>query len=282
MMNLSGYLRPNHRVHTPTTRKSSAFTLIELLVVIAIIAILAAILFPVFAQAREKARQTACLSNAKQLATALIMYAQAFDETLPGSAYNYFGGSVNALRNPKWMDVMMPYIKNDQVFNCPSDSGKKFVNINDPSRNSGSTVPPGGSFLLNNAYNGGTIGVQSGTSNKPLAALAVPADTIHILEGGASTINNQFYWPASAANPVLPLQPLAGNNTFGLDKTANPPYFGYQDSSGRQYKVGGRHNRVANLVFCDGHAKGMQIETVAETHMVNGKPVFFRFTIEDD
>ncbi|MEN6641417.1 MAG: DUF1559 domain-containing protein [Armatimonadia bacterium] len=95
------------------------FTLIELLVVIAIIAILAAILFPVFAKAREKARQASCLSNAKQLATACLGYAQDYDETLPMSRWgNYSSGTL------VWsgFDVLVaPYTKNVQIFKCPSD-----------------------------------------------------------------------------------------------------------------------------------------------------------------
>jgi prepilin-type N-terminal cleavage/methylation domain-containing protein len=95
------------------------FTLIELLVVIAIIAILAAILFPVFAQARESARQTQCTNNQKQIATSVLMYVQDYDETFPMSAY--FG------RNPQGQlalvaiyDVLAPYIKNVDIFVCPS------------------------------------------------------------------------------------------------------------------------------------------------------------------
>ncbi|MHB8993998.1 MAG: DUF1559 family PulG-like putative transporter [Armatimonadota bacterium] len=88
------------------------FTLIELLVVIAIIAILAAILFPVFAKAREKARQSSCLSNVKQLGLGLLSYAQDHDEMLPAFSY---GGI-------KWDGLIQPYVKNTQIFRCPSAS----------------------------------------------------------------------------------------------------------------------------------------------------------------
>src|SRR3979490_783910 len=106
--------------------KKQAFTLIELLVVIAIIAILAAILFPVFAQAREKARAISCLSNMKQIGLAIGMYTQDYDEMLP-LAYSLQGG---------WYNVVNPYIKNGVdtslvwnavgtkgVWHCPDDSG---------------------------------------------------------------------------------------------------------------------------------------------------------------
>ncbi len=100
------------------------FTLIELLVVIAIIAILAAILFPVFARAREKARQTSCLSNVKQLALSTLMYAQDYDERFPRYAgyraplepdYVLLEGGYDY-----WFMVIQPYAKNAQIFSCPS------------------------------------------------------------------------------------------------------------------------------------------------------------------
>src|SRR6266513_4447720 len=106
------------------TRSKRGFTLIELLVVIAIIAILAAILFPVFAMARAKARQTACLSNMKQLGTGLTMYAQDWDETLPLN--DYVGNGLMPLpgwRDPRagdsWCSGIYPYVKNLQIFACP-------------------------------------------------------------------------------------------------------------------------------------------------------------------
>jgi len=95
-------------------KRRSGFTLIELLVVIAIIAILAAILFPVFARAREKARQTSCLSNQKQIALALLMYAQDYDDSFYGMWWGY--GSPNSLARI----YLEPYIQNAQIWRCPS------------------------------------------------------------------------------------------------------------------------------------------------------------------
>lgn len=104
--------------------KRSAFTLIELLVVIAIISILAAILFPVFARARENARRTSCLSNTKQLGLAMMQYVQDYDERYPIGSYldgettTYPDGVV---RVNNWVVRLYPYTKSPQVFNCPSD-----------------------------------------------------------------------------------------------------------------------------------------------------------------
>ncbi len=104
------------------------FTLIELLVVIAIIAILAAILFPVFARAREKAKQTSCQSNMKQIALAMLSYVQDYDERFT----RYAGYANPSVVLPEggldyWWQCIMPYMKNEQILACPSDSLYRIV-----------------------------------------------------------------------------------------------------------------------------------------------------------
>src|SRR5689334_10215936 len=115
-------------------RRRNGFTLIELLVVIAIIAILAAILFPVFAKAREAARKTSCESNLKQIGTSFRMYAQDFDEMLPNNPYDSTN-SVNCVSETTRTtyrgtvcNTLQPYIKNTNLFTCPSDT-QKALNI---------------------------------------------------------------------------------------------------------------------------------------------------------
>jgi len=100
--------------------RRTGFTLIELLVVIAIIAILAAILFPVFARAREKARQSACLSNVKQVMLAVMSYAQDYDELLVSQGYAVMGGPGLQPGDYTWRSAILPYAKNAQIFQCPS------------------------------------------------------------------------------------------------------------------------------------------------------------------
>ena len=95
-----------------------AFTLIELLIVIAIIAILAAILFPVFAQAREKARSTSCLSNLKQIGLATTMYAQDYEETMPIATYGIIDPKLGLVQFP-WSDALQPYSKSRLIIQCP-------------------------------------------------------------------------------------------------------------------------------------------------------------------
>ncbi len=128
-------------------RIKRGFTLIELLVVIAIIAILAAILFPVFARARENARRTSCQSNLKQIGLGFIQYTQDYDETFMPDRYN-----INAVGAAGWPTMLQPYLKSRQIFRCPSDS-----------------TQAGNSYLMNNYFSGTAESVAASTSTTVLA-----------------------------------------------------------------------------------------------------------------
>ncbi|MDX1934421.1 MAG: DUF1559 domain-containing protein [Capsulimonadales bacterium] len=162
-------------MNQPTSRRA-AFTLIELLVVIAIIAILAAILFPVFAQAREKARQTSCLSNNKQYALATLMYLQDYDETFPMSAY------LNQVCVATFYQVVEPYVKNQQVTRCPSEDSA--IRIADLVGFPCAGTPPFTSYVVNHALfvNGFVPGISATT----LGAVNRSAETIMIYDGNAT------------------------------------------------------------------------------------------------
>ena len=150
--------------------KRRGFTLIELLVVIAIIAILAAILFPVFAQARDKARGAACLSNAKQQALAIHMYAQDYDETLPIVYYGEWGVKPQPAGHFPWLKVLMPYVKNKGVYTCPSLASAHWDTL-------------AGAYGKGPDYEFPSVvgyGINILMDKKPLAAMQAPASTIAI------------------------------------------------------------------------------------------------------
>ena len=149
-------------MHKPSNR---AFTLIELLVVIAIIAILAAILFPVFAKAREKARQASCGSNCKQMILAVLQYSQDFDERMTPNYWD--GGNAFADHERTWGHLTYPYVKNIQVFRCPSQSGTALT-------------PGAAGNWVQISY--GSYGYSSWMSNRAQADIVSPADLFVLMD----------------------------------------------------------------------------------------------------
>jgi len=240
-------------------RTLRAFTLIELLVVIAIIAILAAILFPVFAQAREKARQASCSSNQKQIALGFLQYAQDYDETWPFSS-----GSTGL-----FTDILQPYMKSKAVLHCPSA----------PVTDANGNLDGGNSYSVNDRI--WTQAPNDGASlaladvNSP-AQVILTADAVQYLTGGAV---RQFFvfqsaslwsgsWPwgktmfNNGVTPTNPEQTLRFTTTAGFNLDYDPPVY----QGGNVLKGDGmpryRHNEGLNATFTDGHAKWMKRGTL--------------------
>jgi len=176
-----------------------AFTLIELLVVIAIIAILAAILFPVFAQAREKARQTSCLSNNHQIGMAFMQYAADYDECLPLST--------DSGRDLSWANTLQPYIKNRQVYRCPSDPSTNFV-----TPLVGATVTRFSSYFLND-WLAGTLKYTN------LASIDKPANVIYVSEGALNKTGDHYHPFLWIDDPERPGGPSSGSFDTLLNQT---------------------------------------------------------------
>jgi prepilin-type N-terminal cleavage/methylation domain-containing protein/prepilin-type processing-associated H-X9-DG protein len=203
-------------------RNSRGFTLIELLVVIAIIAILAAILFPVFAQAREKARAATCLSNGKQMGLAMMMYSQDYDESyVPG----YYAGPPEAW----WLSLVQPYVKDrDQggLRSCPSAPSKNWAySMNDWLSNKSQSVVPN------------------------VADTVLVGDATQIPKWGLYSSSTYYmWWKPEAWNPKPAANFSKGDPNASLldideDTDKSIGYIRY------------RHNEGANLVYADGHVK---------------------------
>ncbi|MGM0494593.1 MAG: prepilin-type N-terminal cleavage/methylation domain-containing protein [Armatimonadota bacterium] len=214
------------------SHRRRGFTLIELLVVIAIIAILAAILFPVFARAREKARQSSCLSNVKQIGLGLMMYVTDYDDRYPTLYYATTGTPSRV----DYVQVIHPYINNMQIWNCPSAETETPIN----NYTSLATRSYAYSRFLN---------YRKAATIKRTAEIVALADACMDSWGPG-----RLYSPSNGWNEMIASQDFSD----AVDSRTNNSYWRTSEEGGRPgFNVSPRHNGQANVCYADGHAKSM-------------------------
>lgn len=249
-----------------TIKPRFAFTLIELLVVIAIIAILAAILFPVFAAAREKARQTTCASNEKQLGLAFYQYVQDYDELCPiilsqvpvvepahlfYSPINAYGSNGQTYYYPEWADMLYPYIKSSGVYHCPSDYITQNQCANCVSYMSNRYL--GWYPQENPVTNTAPCGVNRdycGDDPWALGKIATPSSTVFLTEYGEAQCTQTGYVGPQTRRCYGDYEPLSGQSWY-----ANFNSFTFNYNPNNFFNVTGPHTKGGNFLYIDGHVK---------------------------
>jgi prepilin-type N-terminal cleavage/methylation domain-containing protein/prepilin-type processing-associated H-X9-DG protein len=242
--------------------RRTAFTLIELLVVIAIISILAAILFPVFARARENARRASCMSNEKQMGLAMMQYVQDYDETYPQSLIYYPAGTpasympdgmqwAGTTSYPRmyWPQMLYPYHKDMQMFWCPSSS----ISI------ASTTGPPS---PVNGQY-GANVDVIKASSPLKMSAVNSVSTTYLFMDAGTISID-----PTYAENSTATVFYVPGiGDAGGSCSTISSTYDGGKESADCK---SGRHLGGVNVAFADGHVKWLRSTVLRQEAQKSG------------
>ena len=238
--------------NTSNSRTHKGFTLIELLVVIAIIAILASILFPVFARARENARRASCMSNVKQLSLAVLMYLQDYDDTYPTvlvrtpnlTSDQYPGGKWTNGNTLYWPQTLYPYHKSLQVFFCPSG-----IMVGQ--------YPSSGNYGANSLIFNDDQTNPASTTVVRMASVVAPASTYMLMDSGTYRI-----YVSDAADPRGNYSYTPGiGKVMGKECSDTRNSVTIPDVSCEDFKSG-RHFGGVNVGFADGHVKWLKTEVV--------------------
>ncbi len=237
------------------TNCRSAFTLIELLVVIAIIAILAAILFPVFGRARENARRSSCQSNLKQIGLGILQYVQDYDEKYPSSRTDNIRVGTYVNSQAPWQAVIQPYVKSVQLFKCPSNTGT--TNLNNTYDGT-----PGGTDTIPRSY--ASVGAYGGFED---------ANAPTTNDWGGRTLMGPVGYNFSGVNRATALSEvqnsaqtiMVAEKNAATDTSQDPEFWVFQDHFHFTNHLG-----TSNYLFADGHVKALRpLATITGTNMWN-------------
>ena len=222
-----------HQFHDESRHTNTAFTLIELLIVISIIAILAGMLFPVFAQAREKARQTTCISNERQLGLAIIQYSQDYDEQIPSGTIGVLGQG--------WAGQVYPFVRSAALYRCPDDATDE--DKGDPH------------LLISYALNCNAARLSQ-------ASFTASASTILLFE-----VNDSFADVKTAETTSPTGRGLPGDNCPECGKPFGADYYATgnmgNDAPPLSTTIRPYHDPMSNFLAADGHVKALRGENIS-------------------